>query len=130
MVILNEKALLLKLFYQNSSNATAALREFRKLKDVRRGLMSDCGVHKMIKKFEETGKLDILTVRRLKNVAISSIEDIATAAVDLGNQSSFGNTNVPAIANKIDMPISTVRKVMRQVLRYYPYKIQSVQQLM
>lgn len=129
MVTLKEKALLVKLFYQNNSNAAAALREFRKLKDVRRGPMSDRGVHKMIKKFEETGKLDILPGRGRKKVDISSIEDIATAAVDLASQSSFGNASVPAIANEVDMPISTVRKVMRQILRYYPYKIQRVQQL-
>ena len=78
----------------------------------------------MIKKFHETGKLDILSGRGRKKVDISSIEDIVTAAVDLANQSSFGNASVPAIANEVDMPISTERKMMGQILRYYPYKFQ------
>ena len=55
MVTLKEKALLVKLFYQNNSNAAASLREFQKLKDVRCGPMLDRGVHKMVKKFEEIG---------------------------------------------------------------------------
>ena len=50
--------------------------------------MSDRGVHKMIKKFEETEKLDILPGRGRKQVDIPIIEDLATAAVDLASQSS------------------------------------------
>ena len=64
MVALKEKPLLVNLFYQNNSNAAAALRHFLKIKGVRHGTMSNGESHKMIKNFEETGKLVILPGRR------------------------------------------------------------------
>ena len=55
--IVNEKrdrALLVKLFYVNSSKSSAALREYRHMKGLRRGHISTNGLKKMMMKFENT----------------------------------------------------------------------------
>ncbi|GFS67842.1 hypothetical protein TNCV_2295071 [Trichonephila clavipes] len=54
-----ERALLVKLFHQNKGNASAAVGEFRRRKNLRRGPMSTNGIRAMIKRFEEKGKLYI-----------------------------------------------------------------------
>ncbi|GFT19922.1 hypothetical protein NPIL_550331 [Nephila pilipes] len=83
----------------------------------------------MIKRFEATEKLNILPVRGRKQVDKSSFEDVVTAAIYLSSQSPYGNASLSSTANEIDMPITMVRKVMRNILRYYPFTIQRVQQL-
>ncbi|GBM41905.1 hypothetical protein AVEN_13623-1 [Araneus ventricosus] len=50
-----ERALLMKLFYRNGSNLSTALREYQRLKSLRKGPMSRQALRKMITKFEGLG---------------------------------------------------------------------------
>ncbi|GFS69217.1 hypothetical protein TNCV_4010571 [Trichonephila clavipes] len=55
-----DKALLVKLFYMNDESATIALRKFRvqkKCEEWKRHL-TPAGLLKLVKRFEETGKLE------------------------------------------------------------------------
>ncbi|GFT27072.1 hypothetical protein NPIL_403541 [Nephila pilipes] len=85
-------------------------------------LVSDPSIQKIIKRFEATGRLEILRDRGREQVDNCSVNDVATAAVDL----SYGNASFSAIANEIDTPISSVKKVMCNILSYYLHKIQRV----
>ncbi|GFV73434.1 DUF4817 domain-containing protein [Trichonephila clavipes] len=60
MLTLPEKALLVKLCYQNGECASAALRCYRHTKGIRRGKgpLTNAAVARMISKFEATGCLD------------------------------------------------------------------------
>ncbi|GFU01710.1 DUF4817 domain-containing protein [Trichonephila clavipes] len=55
-----DKALLVKLFYMNEESATIALRKFRAQKNVKsgKGPLTPAGLLKLVKHFEETGKLE------------------------------------------------------------------------
>ncbi|GFU95403.1 DUF4817 domain-containing protein [Trichonephila clavipes] len=55
-----DKALLVKLFYMNEESATIALRKFRVQKNVKsgKGPLAPAGLLKLVKRFEETGKLE------------------------------------------------------------------------
>ncbi|GFT15656.1 hypothetical protein TNCV_4985821 [Trichonephila clavipes] len=55
-----DKALLVKLFYMNEESATIALRKFRVQKNVKsgKGPLTPAGLLKLVKRFEETGKLE------------------------------------------------------------------------
>lgn len=59
----------------------------------------------------------------------SSVEDVATAVVDASNQSPHGNVSVPVVSLVLDIPYSTVRKILRRILHFYPFKIKPVHQL-
>ncbi|GFT19976.1 DUF4817 domain-containing protein [Trichonephila clavipes] len=54
------KALLVKLFYMNEESATIALRKFRVQKNVKsgKGHLTPAGLLKLVKRFEESGKLE------------------------------------------------------------------------
>ncbi|GFV91233.1 DUF4817 domain-containing protein [Trichonephila clavipes] len=60
MLTLPEKALLVKLYYQNEECASSALRSYRHTKGIRRGKgpLTNAAVARMISKFEATGCLD------------------------------------------------------------------------
>ncbi|GFU87008.1 hypothetical protein TNCV_4840541 [Trichonephila clavipes] len=55
-----DKVLLVKLFYMNEESATIALRKFRVQKNVKsvKGPLTPAGLLKLVKRFEETGKLE------------------------------------------------------------------------
>ncbi|GBM63013.1 hypothetical protein AVEN_12287-1 [Araneus ventricosus] len=91
MPTLQEKALLVKLFYLNQQNSVAAAKEFRSMKPIRRGPMSSCALRKMIQKFETTGQLGILPGRERKQIPSSRVEDVAIAVVEASNQSPHGS---------------------------------------
>ncbi|GFU86465.1 uncharacterized protein TNCV_1418171 [Trichonephila clavipes] len=97
---LPDRALLVKLFYQNDNSAIVALRKFRTLKGLRKGPLTAKNLRWMVTKFEETGSLNFCSGRGKKPVSTEAIEKVA------------------------------LQKIIRNILRYYPYKLQFVQELL
>lgn len=126
---MNDRALLLKLFYKNGECALTAIRRFRTLKSIKSGPITTNGLRKMIAKFEETGSFHVKRGRGRKPVSAAALEDVATALQEQ-TISDAGISSARGISRMLDMPISTVRKVLRNILRCYPYKITHVQQLL
>ncbi|KMQ82897.1 transposable element tc3 transposase [Lasius niger] len=83
----------------------------------------------MIAKFEETGSFDVKPGRGRRPVSAAAVEDVATALQEQ-TSSDAGISSARGMSRMLDMPISTVRKVLRNILRCYPYKITHVQQLL
>ncbi|GBM99497.1 hypothetical protein AVEN_119776-1 [Araneus ventricosus] len=59
-----ERYILMKFFYQNGSNLSTAMREYRRLEGLRKVLKSRQALKKMITKFKETGELGMLQGRK------------------------------------------------------------------
>ncbi|GFT91226.1 DUF4817 domain-containing protein [Trichonephila clavipes] len=58
-ITLPERALLEKLFYESKGIAAAALREFRRLKNLRKGPLLPQALKRMFARFEKTGHLGV-----------------------------------------------------------------------
>ncbi|GFW43705.1 uncharacterized protein TNCV_4770541 [Trichonephila clavipes] len=100
---LPDRALLVKfktIKYQNDNSVIVALRKFRTLKGLRKGPFSAKNLRLMVTKFEETGSLNVRSGRGKKPVSTEAIEKVA------------------------------LQKIMQNILRYYPYKLQFVQELL
>ncbi|GBM24654.1 hypothetical protein AVEN_272884-1 [Araneus ventricosus] len=108
MPTFQEKALFVKLFYLTQKNSVAAVKEFRRMKQIRRGPMSPCALRKMIQKFETTGQLGILPGKGRNQILSSSVVDAATAFVEASSQSPHGSVGVPVVSHVY----STVRKIL------------------
>lgn len=128
---MKDRALLVKLFYKNGDYAEAALKTFRVLKGMKKGCgpMSAKALRSMIKKFEATGSFAVKSGRGRKAVALTSVEDVATALEEESN-SGVQACSARGIGRTLDMPVSTVNKILRNILHCYPYKITHVQQLL
>lgn len=124
-----ERALLVKLFYQNGNNLSSALREYRRLKGLRKGPMSRQALKKMMTKFEETGELRVLQGRGRKRISQETAEEVALAVVDRASASQYSVTSARAVSRDLSLPWSTVRKILRAIIKWYPYKIHVVQAL-
>ncbi|GFW81864.1 DUF4817 domain-containing protein [Trichonephila clavipes] len=74
---LPDRALLVKLFYQNDNSAIVALRKFRTSKGMRKGPFTAKNLRLMVTKFEETGSLNVRSGRGRKPVSTEAIERVA-----------------------------------------------------
>lgn len=63
-----EHALLVMVFYENKRNAAAALRQFHRLKSLRKGLFLLQDLERAITRFKKTEHLEVQSGRRRKPV--------------------------------------------------------------
>ncbi|GFV43933.1 hypothetical protein TNCV_492591 [Trichonephila clavipes] len=77
----------------NDSNHLAALREYRRLKHVRKGPISKIGL-KMIMKFEDNGNLGVLRGKGRKPIGTETVEEVATAVVERAFSSIYSSASV------------------------------------
>ena len=97
-----DRALLVKLFYLNGSKSSAALREYRHMKGLRRGPMSTNGLKKkkvmMMMKFENTGDLGVAPGRGRRLIPAVAVTDRASNSAN----------NPRAVSRKLGVLWSTV----------------------
>lgn len=127
---LPDRALLVKLFYQNDNSAVVALRKFRTLKRMRKGPLTVKGLRLMVAKFEKTGSFNVSRGRGRKPVSVDRIEEVALQVEEDKSSNIHASTSIRRVAEAVDMPRSTVQSIIRRILRYYPYKLQLVQELL
>ncbi|GBM05075.1 hypothetical protein AVEN_210789-1 [Araneus ventricosus] len=110
---LKDRALLVKLFYKNGDCAAIALKKFRTLKGLRSdfGPMTTFSLKKIFDKFEESGSFDVKCGRARKAIASTSVEDVATAMQEV-TSIALGTCSARRISRTLDMPVSTVRKIL------------------
>ncbi|GFW64834.1 uncharacterized protein TNCV_3066911 [Trichonephila clavipes] len=118
---LPDRALLVKLFYQNDNSAIVALRKFRTL--LRKGPLTAKNLRWMVTKFEETGSLNVRSGRGKKPVSAEAIEKVALQVEEDKSSNVLASTSVHHVEEALDLPRSTVQKIMRNILRYHPYKL-------
>ncbi|GFT32343.1 uncharacterized protein TNCV_4483811 [Trichonephila clavipes] len=107
-VTLPERALLVKLFYESKGNAAAALREFCRLKNLRKGPLLLQALKRMIAQFEKTGHLGVQPGRGRKSSRSDVVEDVATAIVDQSMDNVIGCSSARAVSRHLGVPYSKV----------------------
>ncbi|GBO17312.1 hypothetical protein AVEN_2179-1 [Araneus ventricosus] len=108
--------------YKEGDCVAIALKKFRTLKGLRSGSgpRTTFGLKKMIDKFEESGSFDVKCGRGRKAIASPSVEDAATALQE-------ASSSARGISRTLEMPVSTVRKILRNILQCYQFKITCAQ---
>ncbi|GFS51044.1 hypothetical protein TNCV_3277691 [Trichonephila clavipes] len=76
---LPDRALLVKLFYQNDNPAIVALRKFRTLKGLRKSPFTAKNLRLMVTKFEETETMNVRSGRGKKNCFCGSNRESSTS---------------------------------------------------
>ncbi|GFT88406.1 DUF4817 domain-containing protein [Trichonephila clavipes] len=101
---LPDRALLVKLFYQNDNSAIVALRKFRTLKGLRKGPLTAKNLPLMVTKFEETGSLNVRSRRGKKSVSAEAIEKVALQVEEDKSSNVLSSTIVRRVAEASDLP--------------------------
>ncbi|GBM40408.1 hypothetical protein AVEN_122628-1 [Araneus ventricosus] len=112
-----ERSLLTKLFHENDSNLSTALREYRRFKGLQKGPMSRQALKKMITKCEDAGELGVLKGRWRKQLSSETAEEVVLAVVERASGSQYSSTSARAVSRDLSLPWSTVRKVLRYIVK-------------
>ncbi|GFV13211.1 DUF4817 domain-containing protein [Trichonephila clavipes] len=104
-VTLPERALLVKLIYESKGNAAATLREFRRLKNLRKGPLLLQALKRMIARFEKTGHLGVQPGLGRKSNRSDVVEDVATTIVDQSMDNVIGCSSVRAVSRHLGVPL-------------------------
>ncbi|GFV61386.1 DUF4817 domain-containing protein [Trichonephila clavipes] len=107
---LQDRALLVKLFYQNNNSAIVGLQKFRTLKGMQKGPLTAINLRLMETKFEETGSLNVRSGRGRKRVSAEAIEKVALQVEEDKSSNVQASTSVRCVAEALDLPRSTVQK--------------------
>ena len=122
-------ALLVKLFYVNQSNAATALRQFKSRNNLRKGHLSINAMKTMIKNFEKTGSLSTRPGGGRKMVSKDMITHVASTIFKSNQTSTAGNNSTRNVAPQLDVSASSVLKVLRKILQFYPFEISLLHKL-
>ncbi|GFY05775.1 DUF4817 domain-containing protein [Trichonephila clavipes] len=115
-----DKALLVKLFYMNEESATIALRKFRVQKNVNL---------KLVKRFEETGKLEDRARAGRPCLKEARAPCIAVEMEAIASEAASGTSSACEAARRLGLPPSSDRNILRRILQLNPYKLQSCHEL-
>ncbi|GFV32150.1 DUF4817 domain-containing protein [Trichonephila clavipes] len=123
---------LLKLFYMNEKSATIALRKFRVQKNVKsgKGPLTPAGLLKLVKRFEETGKLEDRARAGRPCLKEERAPCIAVEMEAIASEASSVTSSACEAARLLGLPPSSVRNILRRILQLYPYKLQSCHELL
>ncbi|GBM57538.1 hypothetical protein AVEN_97651-1 [Araneus ventricosus] len=91
--------------------------------------MSRQAFKKMITKFEDDGKLGVLKGRWRKRLSNETAEEVAIAVVEIASGSQYPLTSAREVSRDLSLSWSRIRKVLRWIVKWYPYKIHVVQAL-
>ena len=83
----------------------------------------------MIQKFEQTGYLGVKRGRRRKRISNKTVEQVAFAVVKGEFCSQYSASSARDASHDLFVLWSTARKILRSILKLYPYKISFVQHL-
>ncbi|GFU90619.1 DUF4817 domain-containing protein [Trichonephila clavipes] len=123
-----DKALLVKLFYMNEESATIALHKFRVQKNVK-SRKGPAGLLKLVKRFEETGKLEDRARAGRPCLKEARAPCITVKMEEIASEAASGTNSAREAARRLDLP-SSVRNILRRILQLYPYKLQSCHELL
>ncbi|GFU31455.1 DUF4817 domain-containing protein [Trichonephila clavipes] len=127
-----DKALLVKLFYMNEESATIALRKLRVQKNMKsgKGPLTPAGLLKLVKRFEETGKLEDRARDGRPCLKEARAPCIAVETEAIASEAASGTSSAIEAARRLGLPPSSVRNILRRILQLYPYKLQSCHELL
>ena len=91
--------------YLNSSKSSAALREYRRVKGLRRGPMSTNGLRKMMK-FENTGDFGVAPGRGRRHIPME-VDQVSVTVADRTESAINSATSTRAVSRELGVPWST-----------------------
>ncbi|GFX22987.1 DUF4817 domain-containing protein [Trichonephila clavipes] len=127
-----DEALLVKLFYMNEESATIALRKFRVQKNVKsgKGPLTPAGLLKLVKSFEETGKLEDQARAGRPCLKEARAPCIVVEMEAIASKAASWTSRAREAARRLGLPPSSVRNILHRILQLYPYKLQSCHELL
>ncbi|GFT43362.1 DUF4817 domain-containing protein [Trichonephila clavipes] len=104
----------------------------RLLKNVKsgKGPLTPAGLLKLIKRFEETGKLEDRARAGRPCLREARAPCIAVEMEAITSEAASGTSSAREAAKRLGLPPSSVHNILRRILQLYPYKLQLCHELL
>ncbi|GFV06030.1 DUF4817 domain-containing protein [Trichonephila clavipes] len=96
----------------------------------RKGPLTPAGLLKLVKCFEETGKLEDRARAGRPCLKEARAPCIAVEMEAIAPEAASGTSSAREAARRLGLPPSSVRNILRRILQVYSYKLQSCQELL
>ncbi|GFX54784.1 uncharacterized protein TNCV_2556701 [Trichonephila clavipes] len=124
-----DRALLVKQFYKNKRNA-AAVHEIRRRKNLLRGPMSAKRLRAMVKRFEETGKLEVQPERGHKRVTPVLVKGAKPLLMHIHRHQSLGAVVHVQFLERQVILTAPFEKYLENIMLYFTYIIHQTHELL
>ncbi|GFT45324.1 DUF4817 domain-containing protein [Trichonephila clavipes] len=123
---------ILVILHEQGESATIALRKFQVQKNVksRKDPLTPAGLLKLVKSFEETGKLEDRARAGRPCLKEARAPCIVVEMEAIASEAASRNSSAREAARRLGFPQSSVRNILRRILQLYPYKLQSCHELL
>ncbi|GFU24280.1 DUF4817 domain-containing protein [Trichonephila clavipes] len=94
-----------------------------------KGPLTPAGLLKLVKRFEETGKLEDRAQAGRSCLKEARVPFIAVEMEAIVSEAASGTSSAREAARRLGLPPLSVRNIHRRLLQLYPYKLQSCHEL-
>ncbi|GFU63490.1 DUF4817 domain-containing protein [Trichonephila clavipes] len=95
-----------------------------------KGPLTPAGLLKLVKRFEETGKLEDRARAGRPCLKEPRAPCIAVEMEAIASEAASGISSAREAARRLGLPPSSVRNILRRIFQLYPYKLQSCHELL
>ncbi|GFU41459.1 uncharacterized protein TNCV_4586071 [Trichonephila clavipes] len=95
-----------------------------------KGPLTPAGLLKLVKRFEETGKLEDRARAGRPCLKEARAPCIAVETEAIASEAASGTSSAREAARRLGLPPSSVRNILRRILQLYPHKLQSCHELL
>ncbi|GFW33218.1 hypothetical protein TNCV_2858961 [Trichonephila clavipes] len=88
-----------------------------------KGPLTPAGLLKLVKRFEETGKLEDRARAERPCLKEARALCIAVEMEAIASEAASGTSSAREAARRLGLPPSSVRNILRRILQLYPYRL-------
>ena len=131
VVSISARISLVKLYYSNGEILAQTLREYRRVHRIKRntGPCSKPALQNLIEKFERTGSVLDAPREGRPDISTGLSSEIARTVEELSGKAPHGECSAREVSRIVDVPTTSVLRIMKNLLNLHPYKIKRVQEL-
>ena len=118
---------LLRCYYANNNSATAALRQYKREKNLHNDPCNPTTLTRMVEKFETTFTLHDAPRSGRLSLQESRLEYVSKCLQKTKNE--IGSTSISKVSQDTGIPPTSVRRILHQQFHLYPYKLALLQEL-
>ncbi|GFV13708.1 retrovirus-related Pol polyprotein from transposon TNT 1-94 [Trichonephila clavipes] len=117
-------------FHNRTKHIDIRYKFIKKYEEWKRPFITPAGLLKLVKRFEETGKLEDRAQAGRPCLKEARAPCIAVKMEAIASEAASGTSSAREAARRLGLPPSSVRNILRRLLQLYPHKLQSCHELL
>ena len=126
---LQEKIDIVRCYFCSGESPTAALRQYKKEKQLKDDPFSVRTIQRIVDRFLRTGSVGDKPRSGRPSISGDTIDHVQQSVKEIAAKHHFGHASTSQISKSTNIPKSTVHKVLRCKLQVYPYRLMRVQKI-